>query len=421
VPQQRALDRLLSTDHKRVGLLFLGTSLFFLVVGGVTAGLLRADTAMPDSSLGEGGVFAQLYSLHGVTSVFLFLMPAWIGLGLYVVPLQVGARSVAFPRVAALSFWLYLVGGVILAASYLVDDSAASGMPVPERLVEAGDGADLMILGLAGVSVAFVLAAVVLVTTIARMRAPGMTMWRVPAFSWSMLATGALLLLATPVAVAGLALLYLSVHHGGLIFDPRDGDYMVLWQHLLWFYGRPDVWALALPAFGVVSEVVPVFGRRPLPDHRALVAAFGIAVPFAFGTWAYEVKDLSAKPLLPFFSWPAALILVPLGIVVLLWLGTLARARPSFDSAPLFALGMLLTLALSAPLAIAAVLASDVALEQTQFVAANAHLFLFVPATFGVFAGLFYWAPKMAGRHLSEGLGKVQVGLMLLEIGRAHV
>lgn len=417
------------TDHKVVGTLFIALALLFLVVGGALAAVMRAQLAAPDLEVAAGSTYDQLFTMHGVVMVFLFLLPLWLGLASALVPLQIGATRMAFPRVHAFSLWLFVAGAAMVVAAPLVSDVVGGWAltdPLPEGADAGGEGIDLLILGLVLVVVAAVTVAVNLLATVLQLRAPGLTMARLPLFSWSATVSSAVLLLALPVLVGALAMLFVDRHYGGSVFSgftgSRGGN-PLLFPRLFWFAAYPMLWALLLPALGAVSDMVPTFARRRPSHHRRLVGALAAVGVLSFAGWGVEVDSLRrARPL---FALGAFLVLVPVAALVLRWLSVLAGARhdPGFRerarSLPmLHALGCAVVLGVGLLAGLVAAADAAGSTHRSYWSVATNHTLFFGAATLGAVAALCYWAPKLWGRHLSEPIGRLQalalVGGLLL-------
>ena len=404
------VDWFTSADHKRIGVAYLYTSLLFAVVatvGALGAGIERLSDGL---QLIDKSGDLQLQTLYLSATFFLFLAPAFLGFATYLVPLQIGARRIAFPRLHGFAYWLYLGGGAIVVSSYLVDGgpSAARSLIAPPGSALGGQASDLWVLGMGAVAVAAVLAAAGLVATLATMRAPGLTFERLPLFSWATLASSGLIALATPVFIAGLVLMRVNLHHGGELFTGHTGA--LIWQHVLWLHGRPELFALLVMGAGVVSEVVPIAARKPLPAYRPAQFMLGAAAVLPLLVWAFDHNAANA-PLAPTFSIWASLAFAPLGLLLLLWLGSIAQGRPRPTAAFVFSMGFVLVLVAAGAGAVSG-LVSPV---RGGTAWAEGHLgLLFVAApTFALAAASFYWAPKIWGRHLSEVLGYLQFLLLL--------
>ncbi len=403
------LDWLTTVDHKKIGILYIVNSFLFFFAAGILALLIRSELAIPGIQFLDQATYNQAFTMHGTIMLFLFIIPALSGFGNYIVPLQLGAPDMAFPRINALSFWLLPLGGLLIFSGYLFGGAAAEGWtgyaPLTNRA--EGVGTDLWIIGLTLVGTASILGAVNFIATIFKMRAPGMTLFRMPIFVWTVLVTAVLILLATPVLTAGLIALFIDRNYGGSFFDPSVGGNPILWQHIFWFFGHPEVYIVILPAMGVVSEILPVFSRKPLFGYRAFVFATIAIGLLSFSVWAHHMFTTGGV-LLPFFSFMTALIAIPTGIKMFNWLATLWRGKLILATPMLFALGFLSMFLIGGISGV--MLASppiDFHVQDTYFVVAHLHYVFFGGSVFGVFAAMYYWFPKMFGRKLNEPLGKV--------------
>ena len=403
------LDWLTTVDHKKIGILYIANSFLFFFAAGILALLIRSELAIPGIQFLDQATYNQAFTMHGTIMLFLFIIPALSGFGNYIVPLQLGAPDMAFPRINALSFWLLPLGGLLIFSGYLFGGAAAEGWtgyaPLTNR--SEGVGTDLWIIGLTLVGTASILGAVNFIATIFKMRAPGMTLFRMPIFVWTVLVTAVLILLATPVLTAGLIALFIDRNYGGSFFDPSVGGNPVLWQHIFWFFGHPEVYIVILPAMGVVSEILPVFSRKPLFGYRAFVFATIAIGLLSFSVWAHHMFT-TGSVLLPFFSFMTALIAIPTGIKMFNWLATLWRGKLILATPMLFALGFLSMFLIGGISGV--MLASppiDFHVQDTYFVVAHLHYVFFGGSVFGVFAAMYYWFPKMFGRKLNEPLGKI--------------
>ena len=411
------MTTLSATDHKTIGRQFIVVSVLFLLVGGGLGLLMRAQTAAPDLHVVAHGAYRQLFTVHGVVLVFLFLLPMWLGLASAVVPLQVGARGMAFPRAHAMSLGLFVSGGVMVVAAPLVSDVVSSwtlGAPLPEGRGFGGHGPDLLILGLALVAVGAVVTVVNLLATMLQLRAQALPLRSVPLFSWSVLASSAVLLLALPVLVAALVMLFVDRHYGGHVFNgftgSRGGN-PLLWPRLFWFAAQPILWALVLPALGALCEIFAVFARRTLFSRARAATAIAAVAVLSFAGWGGNVTSLArARPL---FALGGLLVLAPVASLVLNWLLTLRGgkgAKADLSSSPmLHALGAVPVLALGLLGAAVAAFGAGGEAQRTYWSVATQHTLFFGFSTVGAVAAVSYWAPKLWGRHLSERLGKLQV------------
>src|ERR687896_318899 len=402
------LDWLTTVDHKKIGILYIVNAFIFFFAAGILALVIRSELAIPGLQFVDQNTYNQAFTMHGTIMIFLFVVPVLAGFANYIVPLQLGAPDMAFPRINALSFWLLPLGGGLIFSGYLFGGAAAEGWTGYAPLTQQGGvGTDLWTIGLLLVGTASILSAINFIATIFKMRAPGMTLFRMPIFVWTVLVTAVLILLATPVLAAGLIALFIDRNYGGSFFDPSVGGNPVLWQHIFWFFGHPEVYIVILPAMGVVSEILPVFSRKPLFGYKAFVfATIGIGF-LSWTVWAHHMFT-TGSVFLPFFSFMTALIAIPTGIKMFNWLGTLYRGKLMLTTPMLFALGFISMFLIGGLSRL--MLASppiDFHVQDTYFVVAHLHYVFFGGAVFGVFAATYYWFPKMTGRKLNEPLGKV--------------
>jgi cytochrome c oxidase subunit 1 len=411
------VDWVTTVDHKRIGILYVVTAFAFFGFGGVLAMLLRAELAEPGLQVVDLDGYNQTFTMHGTIMVLLFAAQVTTGLANFFVPLQIGAADVAFPRMNALSYWLYLFGGLMVLSGYLTANGAAKAgwtfyPPLSTAEFLPGAGQDLWIMGLAVVGMSGILGALNLVVTIFAGRMPGMTMFRMPLFTWTVLVNQLLILFAFPAITAALALLFLERNFGAAFFDPARGGQPLLWQHLFWFFGHPEVYIVILPAFGIMSEVIPVFSRKPLFGYRAMVFAVFAITALSFSVWAHHMFVTDAVNL-PWFSLMSLLIAVPTGIKIFNWIGTMWRGSIRFTTAMLMACGFIVVFLIGGITGV--FLASppiDFDTNDTYYVVAHFHYVMVGGLLFALFAGLYYWFPKMTGRMLSERWGKLQFWLM---------
>ena len=403
------IDWLTTVDHKKIGILYIVNSFIFFFAAGILALVVRSELAVPGLQFVDADTYNQAFTMHGTIMIFLFVVPVLAGFANYIVPLQIGAPDMAFPRINALSFWFLPLGGILMFSGYLFGGAAAEGWTMYAPLSNYSDrvGTDLWLIGLTLVGTASILGAVNFIATIFKMRAPGMTLFRMPIFVWTVLITATLILLATPVLTAGLIALFIDRNYGGSFFDPTVGGNPILWQHVFWFFGHPEVYIVILPAMGVVSEVLPVFSRKPLFGYKAFVlATIGIGV-LSFVVWAHHMFTTGAV-LLPFFAFTTTLIAIPTGVKMFNWLATMWRGKLTLATPMLFAIGFLSMFLIGG---ISGVMLGqpplDFHFQDTYFVVAHLHYVFFGGAVFGVFAAVYYWFPKMTGRKLNEPLGKV--------------
>ncbi len=400
----RPADNWLNTaDHKRLGLLYLGFALLFLLTGVVLGELLRAHLAEPSSDI-LGTKYFRLFSMHATVMTMLFLTPAWLGLANYLVPLQIGAGRLALPRLTSLALWLYVVGGGLLITSYIVGAPHGIGITSPSALPPIAGvtkATSLWIASLGVLAVSTLLASASLVTTVLGLRAEGMSMLRVPAFSWATLVTGVITLLATPVFLGGLLLLYLDQHFGGKFFSPSTVGSQEIWQHTIWLFGRPEVYLLTLPGLGVACDIVATHARRPLLEHRAALGLLALFGALSLTSWAAGNQAEKAL-VLPTYSVLTSLVVIPVGLLVLMWLGTAAVARPRPHISLVWVVGYVLLLVLGAGMTVAAGIAK---VHGGAWTTGQLHTVVFGAPTLLVFAAVYHWAPKLWGRSLSPALG----------------
>jgi cytochrome c oxidase subunit I len=410
------LDWLTTTDHKKIGILYLLNSFTFFAIAGIFALLMRTELAKPGMQVLSLHSYNQVFTEHGTLMVFLFVFPTLAGFGNYLVPLQIGALDMAFPRVNALSFWLLPVGGLTILSGFLARGGAgAAGWTGFAPLsVQGGSGMDLWDLGLAIVGMASILGGINFIVTILRMRAPGMTMMRMPAFCWAVLATSLLVVLAAPVFTAALLLLLADRHLGTVFFDASRGGSPLIWQHAFWFFGHPEVYILILTAWGIISEILPVFSGKPLYGYRGVVLAFLLVTALSFTVWAHHMFVTGAVEL-PFFSVTTEMISIPTGVLFFNWLATLWKGKLRFEPPMLFALGFVAMFLIGGIDGVwMASPAMDFAIHDTYWVVAHIHYVLFGGAVFGIMAGIYFWFPKVTGRFLSRRLGIWHFWIQLL-------
>jgi cytochrome c oxidase subunit 1 len=407
------LKWLTSTDHKVIGLSYTITSVVMFVIGGFLAELIRVQLTSPNGTFVSFAEYNQLFTMHGSLMIYLFVGPfAFGGLANIIVPLQIGAPDMAFPRLNALSYWLYLSGSITMLLGFIVAGGAADFgwvgyAPLSNAIYSPGAGADLWIAALLLTGFSAIFTGVNLCATIFYLRAPGMTMFRMPIFTWNMLATGILILLAFPVLTAGLIMLYCDRHFGTHIFTVPGGGVPVLWQHIFWFWGHPEVYILALPFFGVATEVIAAFSKKPVFGYKGMVFATITIAALSLGVWAHHMFT-TGTVLLPFFSIMSLLIAVPTGIKFFNWIGTMWGGHVHFTTSMLFAIGFLITFLIGGLTGI--YLASpplDFFTHDTYFVVAHFHSVV-LALVMGGMAGLYYWGPKITGYLLDERLGKIQ-------------
>ena len=410
-PGSKIAKVLTTTDHKTIGLLYLVTAFIFFLVAGGLAEFMRAELAQPGLQILSPEQYNQFFTMHGTIMMFLFAPPAAYGFANFIVPLQIGAPDMSFPRLNAFSYWLYLFGGLTVVAGFLTPEGAAAFgwfayAPLNDIIRSPNIGSDLWIVGLMSAGLGTILGAVNFITTIITLRAPGMTMFRMPIFTWNILVTSILVLMAFPVLTAALFALLADRHLGAQIYNAENGG-AILWQHLFWFFGHPEVYIIALPFFGVISEIIPVFSRKPMFGYKGLVfATIGIGA-LSMTVWAHHMFVTGAV-LLPFFAFLSFLIAVPTGVKFFNWIGTMWRGQLTFETPMLFAIGFLITFLLGGLTGV--LLASppiDFHVSDTYFVVAHFHYVVFGTVVFAFFAGVYYWFPKLTGRMMNDRLGKV--------------
>jgi len=412
------LSLLRTTDHKMIGKMYLVTAFMFFLAGGFMALLMRGELARPGLQFLSLEQYNQLFTMHGTIMLLFFATPMVFAFANLVLPLQIGAPDVSFPRLNAFSYWLYLFGALTATAGFLTPTGAAdfgwyAYAPLSDATNSPGVGGDLWFVGLAISGLGTILGAVNMITTVVTLRAPGMTMFRMPIFTWNILFTSFLVLLAFPILTAALFGMLADRKLGAQIFAADNGG-AILWQHLFWFFGHPEVYIVALPFFGIISEVIPVFSRKPIFGYTGLVAAtLGIAA-LSMSVWAHHMFA-TGQVLLPFFSFLSFMIAVPTGMKFFNWIGTMWRGQLTFESPMLFAIGFLVTFLFGGLSGV--LLASppvDFHVSDSYFVVAHFHYVLFGTIVFAVYAGIYFWFPKMFGRMLDERLGKVHFWLTII-------
>jgi cytochrome c oxidase subunit I len=408
-----------TTDHKVIGNLYFITSFIFFLLGGVMALLIRAELFAPGLQVVDNPEqFNQLFTMHGTIMLLLFATPLFAGFTNALMPLQIGAPDVAFPRLNMFAYWLYLFGGLIASAGFLTPQGAAAFgwfayAPLSDVSYSPGVGGDLWVFGLALAGFGTILGAVNFVTTIVCMRAPGMTMFRMPMFTWTVLVTSLLVLVVFPILAAALFALGGDRRFGMHIFDPENGGAM-LWQHLFWFFGHPEVYVIALPFFGIISEVIPVFSRKPIFGYKTLVFATIAIAALSASVWAHHMY-VTGQVLLPFFAVMTMLIAVPTGVKFFNWIGTMWGGKVVMATPMLWAMGFLVTFLFGGLTGV--ILASpalDFHLSDSYFIVAHFHYTVFGTVVFAMFSGYYFWWPKLTGRMLDERLGKIHFWMLFI-------
>ncbi|MEO2095822.1 MAG: cytochrome c oxidase subunit I [Brachybacterium sp.] len=410
---------LTTTDHKLIGMMYMGMAFAFFAFGGLLALGIRAELWEPGLQVVVSkDQYNQLFTMHGTIMLLMFGTPLFNGFANYLVPLQIGAVDMAFPRLNMFAFWITLFGSLIVVAGFLTPQGAASFgwfayAPLSDTTFSPGLGGDLWVFGLALQGFGTILGAVNFITTIICMRMPGMTMFRMPIFTWNALITGVLVLMAFPTLASALLALGADRRFDANIFDPANGG-PILWQHLFWFFGHPEVYILALPFFGIASEIIPVFSRKPIFGYKTLVGATISIAALSVTVWAHHMYTTGAV-MLDFFAFMTMLIAVPTGVKFFNWVGTMWRGSLTFETPMLFTLGFLTTfifggltgVILSSPVL-------DFPLSDTYFVVAHFHYVMAGTVVFEMFAGFYFWWPKMFGYKLSEGIGKLHFWLLTI-------
>ena len=420
-----------TVDHKKLGIMYGVVAMTFFVIGGVEALLIRLQLAAPNNKVLSAGAYNQMFTMHATTMVFLFVMPMAAAFANYLVPLQIGARDVAFPRLNAFGFWCFLFGGIFLNTSWFLGGAADSGWfayaPNTALAFSPSHGVDFWALGLQITGIASLTGAINLIVTVLNMRAPGMSLMKMPIFTWMVLVVQFLLLFAIPVITVALFLLSFQRNFGAAFFSVEKGADPLLWQHLFWIFGHPEVYILVLPSFGIVSEVLPVFSKKPLFGYKFVVFS-GAAIGFlGWGVWAHHMFASGLGPVsVAVFSVATMAIALPTGVKIVNWTMTLWGGKLRFTTAMLFAVGLIIEFTIGGLSGVThAVAPSDTQQTDTYYIVAHFHYVLFGGAVFGLFAGFYYWWPKVFAKMLNERLGKWNFWLMVvgmnLTFGPMHI
>ena len=420
-----------TVDHKRIGIMYGAVALFFFIIGGTEALLIRLQLAQPDGKLLSADLYNQVYTMHGTTMIFLVVMPIGAAFMNYLIPLQIGARDVAMPRMNALSFWVFLAGGIVLNSSWLLGGGADGGWfnyaPNNGVVFSPTHGIDFWNMGLFLTGISSLVGAVNLITTVLNMRAPGMTLMKMPVFTWMSLVTQFLLLFAIPVLTAAQVLLMFDRLFGARFFDVGAGGDPLLWQHLFWIFGHPEVYIMILPAFGVISEIIPTFARKPIFGYPFMVFS-GIAIGFmGFGVWAHHMFASGIGPIsVAAFSVSTMFIAVPTGVKILNWLATMWGGKLKFSAPMLYSIGLITMFTIGGLSGVThAVSPSDTQQTDTYYIVAHFHYVLFGGALFGFVGGWYYWWPKVFGYTLSDLHGKINFWILFvgfnLTFGPMHI
>ncbi|HET6845602.1 MAG TPA: cytochrome c oxidase subunit I [Anaerolineales bacterium] len=414
------LSWLFTVDHKRIGVLYIVSALSFFFMGGIEALLMRIQLARPENKFLSPDQYNQVFTMHGTTMIFLAVMPLAAGFGNYLIPLMIGARDVAFPKLNALSFWTFLFGGLFLNSSFFSggapNDGWFSYAPLTEKIFSDTHGIDFWSMGILMLGIATTIGSINFIVTIIQLRAPGMSFRRLPIFVWTQLVTSFLAVFSLPSLTVAVLLLLLDRQLGAHFYNVAKGGSALLWQHLFWFFGHPEVYILILPAMGIVSEIIPVFSGKPLFSYTGVVLST-IAIGFlGFTVWAHHMfaTGMPTAALL-FFAADTFMISAPTGVLFFAWLATLLGGKLRFRTPMLFSLGFVVLFLIGGLDGIhLAVVPVDWQLTDTYYVVGHIHYVLFGGAIFGLFAGVYYWFPKVIGRALTEGLGRLQFWLMFV-------
>lgn len=409
-----------TVDHKRLGLLYLLTAVAFFLIGGIEALIIRTQLALPNGTVVDPSLYNQLFTMHGTTMIFLAVMPLNTGFGNYLVPLMIGARDMAFPRLNAFGYWLYLFAGILLYASFIFGNAPDAGWfgyaPLTERAYSPGHGIDFWVLSLQLLGISSLVGSLNFVVTILNMRAPGMTINRLPLFVWGVLVTSLLIIFAIPSITVALILLLFDRYFGTSFYlASAQGDPM-LWQHLFWFFGHPEVYIMIMPAFGIISEVLATYSRKPIFGYAAMAFAFAGISFVSFTVWAHHMFATGLSPVADaVFAATSFLVAVPTGIKIFNWLGTIWKGSIRVTTAFLFAAGFIgqFTIGGLGGVMLATV-PVDWQITDTYFVVGHFHYVLFAGAVLALFAGTYHWFPKMTGRYLDERLGQIHFWLTMV-------
>jgi cytochrome c oxidase subunit 1 len=417
-PRSGLMEWLTTVDHKKIGIMYILVGFTFFLLGGIMALFIRLELAQPGAEIMSADTYNQLFSMHGTTMIFLFVIPMFAGLGNYFIPLMIGARDMAFPRINALSLWMAIGGGLVMYSSLLVGAPEAGWTgysPLANSVFSKSPGTDMWILGLVLIGTSSLLGAINFIVTILNMRTVGMTLTRIPLFAWSILTMALMILMSTPVLSGALVMLLFDRNFGTSFFSGSGAD-PAMWQHMFWFYSHPAVYIMVLPAMGIVSEVLPVFSRKPIFGYKAIAYSTAAIGLLGFLVWAHHMFTTGLSPVLTTFFMAATMtIAVPTGVKVFNWLATLWGGKLRFDTPLLFCFGFLSMFVIGGISGVfQAVVPIDYQVQDSYFVVAHLHYVLFGGSVFGIFAGLYYWTPKFTGWMMNEKLGKLHFWLMLL-------
>ena len=403
-----------TVDHKKIGIMYMVMAFTFFIMAGVLALFIRLQLAAPNLKIVDENTYNQLFTMHGTAMIFLFAIPMLVGgFGNFFVPIMLGARDVAFPRINAFSFWITLGAGLVMGMGFIFGfrSDATWTAYVPYSLKSTNIGMDIWLLGLILNGIGSTLGAVNFIVTVYAMRAPGMTTWRIPMFVWAMIVTAGMILLATPVLTAALIMLVADRNFSTQFFTANNAR---LYQHMFWFYSHPAVYIMVVPAMGIISEVLPVFSRKPIFGPKAIIISTILIGVLGFTTWAHHMFVSGIKPELEyFFMFTTMVIAVPTGVKMFNWIATLWRGSLNFKTPLLMAFGFLSTFLVGGITGVIQGMAPvDAYLHNTYWVIAHFHYVLFGGSVFGIFAGMYYWVPKILGRMFDDRLGRAHAILM---------
>jgi cytochrome c oxidase subunit I+III len=409
-----------TVDHKRIGMRYLYTGFAFFALAGLEAGMLRTQLSQPDLRILDPDLYNQLFSMHGVTMMFLFATPVLSGFGNYIVPLMIGARDMAFPRLNAFGYWVFVAAGIFLTSSFLVGAAPNDGwfnyVPLASKEFTPTRNIDFYAIGIVFIGISTTVGAINFIVTILKLRTPGMTLNRIPIFVWGELAFALTVIFAIPPLTVANVFLELDRRFGFHFFDAAGGGDPVLWQHLFWIFGHPEVYLVVLPALGLVSAIIPTFSRRPMIGYSFIVLAELFIFVISFGVWVHHMFSVGLPTIaLGFISAASFVVVIPSGTQIFAWLATMMAGRVVLKTPMLFVLGFLVLFAIGGLSgAMFSAVPFDQATTDSYFVVAHLHYVLAGGAMFPMFAGLYYWGPKMLGRMLDEHLGRISFGLMFV-------
>ncbi len=406
------LDWLTTVDHKKIGLMYGVAALFFMLIGGLEALLIRTQLAKPENDFLSAELYNQIFTMHGTTMVFLVGMPIAVALFNYIVPLQIGARDVAFPRLNALSFWIFLFAALFMNSSFIFGAAPNGGWfgyaNLTSKQYSPGLNIDFWVIGLQALGAASIMGGVNFITTIIQLRAPGMTLMRMPLFTWMAFITSFLIVTALPVLAVALFLLTFDRFWSTNFFVTQAGGDPILWQHLFWMFGHPEVYILILPAFGIVSEIIPTFSRKPLFGYAVMVYSGALIGLIGWGVWSHHMFATGLGPIADaFFTIATMIIAIPTGVKIFNWIATMWGGSIRLTTAMLYAIGMVATFTIGGVSGMMhATSPHDLQQTDTYFVVAHFHYVLIGGLIFAVFGSLYYWFPKITGKFMSEKIGK---------------